>query len=627
MRIFLGFGLLMASLSSSLSAASAFWLPAIFGDHMVVQARQGIEVWGRDAPATVVTVKLATESVDAISDGAGLWSAHLDAMPAGGPYTLSVQGSESRVFTDVLVGEVWLASGQSNMELALRATKDRDKDIAKANLPNLRFFTVDRAAAFQPLDDVSGHWQVCTPQSAPDFSAVAFYFGRELHEARNGEPVGMIAASWGGTPGEDWVPRAALDAEAPFKGLMADWDKAPGRKELWSKGEAYELQLKDLRLVKADGSSFPLPLGGWTPNEKPGSTGKVTQADGVLSYQGRIQGSAWGSETRVLRAVQSQDAPMDLRPYLGFAFKARGEGTFTATLGEPSVSDNDDFASAPFTVGHAWAEHSIPIAAFKQGGWGEPRVFTPQSISQAAFVVQVPFWPELGGVAYNGMIAPLTRFPLKGVLWYQGESNVGRPGQYADLLRLLVRQWRKAWGREDLAFLAVQLPGYVDPNLKPADANWAQLRESQERAMDSLPHTGLAVTLDLGERDNIHPKNKMPVGKRLALLALAGVYGRKIEAVGPRPGKLSAEGATLRLAMSHAKGLELRTPDPSGFEVAGPDGVFHAAQARVDGESLLLWNKAIADPRALRYAWADDPAAELYNGDGLPAAPFRVQLP
>src|SRR5665213_1248833 len=621
MRTLLYLGLLVTPLSPLHASAPVFWMPAIFGDHMVLQAGQNLEVWGRDAPGTRVTVAVAGMAAQARADAQGNWAAHLRALPAGGPYTLDVEGSAPRVIKDVLVGEVWLGSGQSNMELALRATQDRDADIPKADDPTLRLFTVDRVASLKPLDDLIGHWEVCTPKTAADFSAVAFYFGRELQKALH-KPVGLIAASWGGTPGEDWVSRAALDAHQPFQALAASWDKEKGRLDLWSKGMDYQLQIKDLRLGKRDGSGMPLPVDTWTTNEKPGSTGSVRVEQGVLSYEGLIQGSAWGSAAVALRSPTDPNTGLDVRPYDTIEFKARGQGSFTTALGQATVLDSDDFASSPLVVGPDWQEHRIAIHDLKQGGWGEPRAFSPQSVTKLAFVVQVPFWPDLGGVAYNGMIAPLTRFRLAGVLWYQGESNAGRADHYGALLKLLVQQWRQAWDRPDLPFLTVQLPGYGEASLDPGNTEWAALRQGQAEAMAALAHTGLAVTIDLGERDNIHPRNKKPVGKRLALLALARVYGHAVEDSGPQPTGMALDGDGLLVSFSHARGLALDAVDPQGFEVAGLYGKFHPANAGLEGGRLRLWSKAVPAPNAARYAWANDPRPHLFNGQGLPAAPF-----
>ncbi|MGH7441767.1 MAG: hypothetical protein ACREKE_03725, partial [bacterium] len=431
-RLFRGLVLAAVVLSSGLKAASEPWLPALFGDHMVVQADTPVRVWGRDLPRALVTVSLADESATAKADLHGRWSAELPPLKPGGPYVLDIAGSAVRSFRDVLVGQVWLGSGQSNMELPLRLTRGGGLEVNHATDPELRLFTVDRTAAFKPLDQVAGAWSVCSPSSAAGFSAVAYGFGRDLRRALK-MPVGIIASSWGGTPGEDWVPRQALDAREPYRTLAARLDRNTEARKLWEHGQAYDLQVKDLRLVSASGRGagpLALPLAGWDHEEKPGSSGVLSDRDGILGYQGQVQGSAWARLGRALFTPGS-DAPLDFGPHEALAFSARGDGSWTLGLGGPEIRDGDLYASPPFTLTRAWTAFNIPLSELRQGGWGMVEPFTPHRVARIAFSVQVPFWPDLVSTAYNGMIAPLTRFPLAGVLWYQGESNVGRAEQYA----------------------------------------------------------------------------------------------------------------------------------------------------------------------------------------------------
>ena len=605
-----------------MSSAQALWLPAIFGEHMVFQAGKPLAVWGKDAPGARVRVSLAGVSSEAVAGLDGRWWVELKALAAGGPHTLAVEGSARASFGDVLVGEVWLGSGQSNMEFLSSAAVDADGDLPRADIPRLRLFTVARATALEDREEPAGQWKACTPESAREFSAVGFHFGRELHEAL-GTPVGVVTASWGGTPAEDWVPRTELFAREPLRSQMEAWDSEPGRIDLWSKGMDFELELRDLRLVRPDGSALSLPLDGWAAEAgsdylKSPAPGAAAFADGILRYAGRIYGSSWDRARRVLDS-------MDLRPFESVAFQAKGRGSYTLRLGQPSVLDDDEHGYA-FTADGAWTGHAAALKDLKQGGWGAPRAFTPGDIRRVSVVVNVPYWPDLGGVNYHAMIAPLTRFALRGFLWYQGESNAARAAGYADLLRLLVESWRKAWGDASLAFLTVQLPGYLDGGGAPGDPDWPKLREAQARAMDSLPGTGLAVALDLGEWDDIHPKDKKLVGRRLALAALAVAYGRPVGHSGPRAAKLSLVEGALRLEMTQARGLALRAREARSFEVAGEDGIFRRARVRVDGEALVLSSRAVPQPRAARYAWDNDPLPELYNADGLPAAPFNVEV-
>jgi sialate O-acetylesterase len=665
----------MALCSIPVSAAQSLWLPAIYSDHMLVQAGRKMVVWGRDSPGTPVRARIYAEpeaptpgrlipgrinaasfsqagshrsSAGTVADGNGDWSLRLNTPPAGGPYILEIAGSDKRRIKDILVGELWLASGQSNMELTTRYTTDVGTDLISAADTKLRLFLVDRAASLEPSKDVRGHWQISTPDTAADFSAVAYYFGRELR-TRLKIPVGIIAAAFGGTPGEDWVPRGVLNAVEPYRTLVAGWDSEPGARDFWSKGMDFDLSLKDLRFSANTGASFDVPLVHWTHREKPGSWGISTCDNGVLDYKGLIQGSSWCLTEDDVRDVSfgamkfsslfqgglaAGAAPLDIQSLDNITFRAKGKGTIALSLGPNDVLDPDAGVSSPVTLTKDWADYRINFKSLMQGAWQCPRPFEGTLIRKAAFVVQAPYWPDLGGVAYNAMIAPLTPMPLRGVLWYQGESNAGRADQYSKLLQLIVESWRLAWHTRDLAFLCVQLPGYA-PYPPPEmggfahhsdHGRWAELREAQAETVAEMPYSELVATIDVGNRFDIHPKDKKPVGMRLALAALGRVYGKHIEYSGPRVAKARREGSKLRINMDHASGMKLIGPGTDEFEIAGKDGVYRPSLVKVDGHDLMLWCPEVTSPLYVRYGWSDDPAAELYNDAGLPAAPFVVTL-
>ena len=624
---------------SALSMAAppaGLWLPSLFGDHMVVQSGRRVRVWGRDAPGATVRVSLSLdgpapaaplESAAALAGPDGAWSAALPALPVGGPYQLLVQGSGVLRCRDVLSGEVWLGSGQSNMEMPLRATRGAAGDLAASGLPSLRLFTVAPAAALTDREDVAGRWQVCGPGTARDFSGVAFHFGRELSAAL-GRPVGMIVASWGGTPGEDWSPRRALDADPATRKLMAAWDRAPGAARLAAHGSPFHLELAGLRWVKAggaldrrsaDGMGEPLPLDGWSGQGGPFSQGRLSRTAEGLAFDGWVQGTRPSAAVLPLRAAWGWRSSRDLGADRFLAFRVRGSGVFDVALAGPGTDGG--FHSRNFEATPGWRSIWIPLGGFFPQAWGPDAPLDLAHVSALSIEVPLPSVPLLGGALYHGMIAPLRRYPMQGVLWYQGESNSGRAGDYATLLRGLVRGWRRAWGEPDLAFLAVQLP-----RLR-ADGHWAQLREAQARALGGLSRAGLAVSLDAGESLQIHPRDKKTVGHRLALVALSVAYGRPVEASGPVAGALALGRGRLRLSLAHAQGLRLAVADPASFEVASRDLAFHRAQVTVEGAGLWLWSPAVPRPWAARYAWCDDPEVDLYNGAGLPAAPFSVQLP
>jgi sialate O-acetylesterase len=626
-----------------LASAQGLRLPSIFGDHMVVQAGRRVSVWGHDLPGTRVLVRVSpdaqaggqaqglapVEEAQALADASGRWALTLGALPPGGPYQLELRGSGTLVLHDVLAGEVWLGSGQSNMDMPMRATQDADAELARATIPPLRFFTVEWSPALAPAEDLQGRWQVCSPASARPFSGLAYYFGKEL-QAALGRPVGMIVSSWGGTPAELWTPRPALDAWPAVAPLLRKWDRSPGVAQAVLRGLPHHIEVSGLRLVDADGAASRaagagtvLPLQGWSHWEGPLSSGSLTSTASGLLYQGWVQGPRFCWAGLELRPRWGWGQGQDLRACHFVALRARGAGDYAVTLYQPArpeaggPSQTVAFQSRFFHVGPQWRDVWIPMDGFYHRGWEDQAEFDPSHVTRIAVTAAPPQAPQLGGVLYNAMIAPLRRFPLRGVLWNQGESNAPRVGHYAALLRLLVLSWRRAWG-DDLEFLTAQLPRLS------ADARWPLLRAAQAQAMAGLPNTGLAVTLDAGESHELHPRDKRTVGHRLALIALAKAYGRPLESSGPTVAAVTAEPGRLRIRLDHARGLALRVPAPASFEVAGADGVFHRCGARVDGSSLLLADPAVPRPRAARYAWRDDPEVDLYNGDGLPAGPFSV---
>jgi sialate O-acetylesterase len=441
----------------ALAAAADVEVAPIFGDGMVVQREQPIPVWGRAEPGERVRVQLGPRSASTVAGQDGRWRVHLEALKARGPFDLHIRAGNEVLFREVLVGDVWLCSGQSNMEWPLSAMEGGELAVARATRPDLRLFQVRQEAAEEPASEISGSWAKCRPESAAGFSAVGYVFGRELAEAL-GVPIGLVQATWGGTPAEAWTARACMEAEP------------------------------------------------------------------------RLAGS----------------------------------------LGRP-----------------ARQSQSRPAALF------------------------------------NGMIAPLSPFAIRGVVWYQGEANVSLEDAYRLLFPALIRCWRTQWAREDMPFLFVQLAGYGKPADRPGDSAWARLREAQAAALE-LRHVGMAVAIDVGDED-IHPRDKLTVGRRLALVALSKVYAHsKTDALGPRFAKLDLEDGSARVSFANAQGLAARGGPPSGFAIAGEDRLWHAAQAKIEGECVVLSSPAVPRPVAVRYAWADRPEVNLYDAAGLPAEPFRT---
>ena len=616
-------------------------LPTIFEDHMVLQ--QGTaSVWGWAGAGKTITVSLAGQTASAMVGSDGKWKASLTKLKPGGPFELSVSGDGSITLTDVLVGDVWLGSGQSNMEFLLHQARDADAEIAQANFPQIRLFTVDHASSIAPKDDVKGSWKVCTPDSAKDFSAVAYYFGKGLHENLK-IPMGLIASSWGGSPAEDWVPRSALDKEPDFASLLKDWDADHDRTAAWTDGLPYQLQVSDMRLTLKGGNGKVDPvalktgdkgLGGmWHADINPGSTGTYTvegkgPKGGVMAT---LAGSEKGGCWITLQTPFQTGKTFDLTKYDALEFYAKGKGKYRVKFSQDSISDYNYYSTNIIEVPTDWQLLSFPISSFKQGEWGTPKPFTPEAVQNLVINPEIPYVPEVASVAYNGMIAPLTPFKIKGALWYQGEANWGRTSQYHKVLSALITSWREAWGIS-FPFLIVQLPNYQAVNSQPAESAWAELREAQMQTAQGLPKTGFVTTIDLGEADNIHPKNKKDVGARLTRLALGMAYGKPVTLTSPVFMKAVVKGSSMLLRFGNVGGgLSVKPGDSgaiTGFALAGANGVFHWAEAKITGKATMVVTcSEVKEPVAVRYAWADNPVCNLASKEGFPASPFRFSFP
>lgn len=477
----------------------------VFTDHMVLQRDINLPVWGAAEPGESVTVEIAGATADAVADADGAWRATLPPLSAGGPHELVVSGSDSTTFGNVMVGEVWIASGQSNMQWPMSASLRADEFIAAANDPDLRLFTCPCVMYDDPVDHVNGRWEPCTSQSVHGFSAVAYRFGRRLREEL-GVPIGLINASWGGSWIEAWISRPTLESDEAF---------APGLTRYSNALKAYDVALADM--------------------------------------------------------------PRRHHEYrTGMRAAIQGGGEFPADPEPPA----------------------------------DPR---QQSNRPAGM--------------YNGMIAPVLPYAIRGALWYQGESNaIARQSQaYRGLLHALINDWRDAWGVGPFPFLVVQLPNWLMEPEQPADDMWAEMREAQAAALD-LENTGLTVTLDVGDADDIHPTNKHDVGARLALNALRVAYGRDVLDSGPTYTGMDVVDGAVRVSFDAVGGgLATAGDEPvAGFAIAGTDRVFRWAEAHIDGEAVVVRSDLVRHPVAVRYAWASNPACNLTNDSGLPAPPFRT---
>jgi sialate O-acetylesterase len=480
-------------------------LPAIFTSHMVLQQGSNDRVWGTADPDETVTVQIAEQTKTAKAGADGTWSVTLDPLPAGGPHTMTVKGRNEIKLDDVLVGEVWICSGQSNMQWDVQLSNDPDLEALTARFHNMRLISVPQVGTQEPQTNFNGQWDVCSPETVKRFSAVGYFFGRQLHQTLN-VPVGLIDDAWGGSACEAWIRRDTLAADDRFKPLLAGWEEI--EKRFPEEKAAYDKKFAEWQAAaekaKSEGKQPPQP---------------------PANPEGQMHGNA--------------------RP----------------------------------------------------------------------------------GNIYNGVLKPTIGYGIRGVIWYQGETNAGRAYQYRDLFPLMISSWRKEWEIGDFPFYWVQLADFLSERAEPAESAWAELREAQTMTMSKLPNTGEAVIIDLGEDQDIHPRNKQDVAKRLARWALARDYGVDVPYHSPQYKSMEKADGKIVLTFDYA-GPGLRTfdvRDVRGFAVAGNDRKFVWAKANIVGDNKIeVWSDTVKEPVAVRYAWADNPVCNVYSRNGLPLTPFRT---
>jgi sialate O-acetylesterase len=636
--------ILVAGTSSATAqqGADALRLPRIFQDGVVLQRGVPIPVWGWAAPGTPVVVTLAGRTARATADPAGAWEVRLPALPAGGPHALAVEGGGARVdVRDVRVGDVWVASGQSNMEWPLAQATGGPEAAAAANDPLLREFAVPHSWSEQPEDDLAGgSWAPADAEHAGRFSAVGYYFARDLRAA-TGVPIGIIHTSWGGANVETWMSRQAqgLGDDAWNALLRAERERETALREALRARFGGTLPETDPGLV--DGRAL------WADPALDDAAWEALPVPGLWeqAWPG-LDGTAWYRTTFTLT---EDEARQGVRIGLGRIDDddvTWVNGTEVGRTSGYSLPRAYDVPAAALRAGSNVL--AVRVADYTGGGgpYGDPSEFYVQAGSARRplagawkfRVASVSLQPDgqrinkIPSVLYNRMIHPLLRFPIKGVIWYQGESNANTDEQaaaYRGLFASLIRGWRREWrgGAGDFPFLWVQLPNFgpVD-TVPPARAGWAVLRESQAAAL-ALPRTGQAVAIDVGDPADLHPRNKEPVGRRLAAVARRAAYGERIVASGPaayRDHTVRDGRVTLRFA-DVGGGLVARGDSLRGFAIAGADRRWVWAQARIERDRVVVWSPRVADPVAVRYAWSNSPATpNLYNREGFPAAPFRT---
>lgn len=632
---------LVISLAAAAGIARADVVPAsLFCDHAVLQQGMPIPVWGTADEGEQVTVSLAGRTATAIARD-GKWSVRLVPLPAGGPHVLTLAGQNRVEITDVLIGEVWVCSGQSNMERQLgpregqQPVKDWRAEAAAANFPQIRHFGVAQRLALEPQVRVGGQWRVCTPETVPDFSAVGFFFGRALHLAR-GTPIGLIHSAWGGTPAEAWTSREGISQIPESAGALAQLDafrrdpdaaRADYQRNL---NRWFELNDPGSR-PGSSGSAELLEVRDWPVMQLPAAWERAgaPDFDGVAWFRREVElPASWaGREVELhLGAIDDIDATWVNGRFAGSTAMWNTPRVYRLPAGTVKAGRNVIAVRVLDTGGGGglWGgghpmrlvDAHDPAQTIALDGEWRYRLTLPVHNAPP------PPMDVSGGsgsptVLYNGMIAPLQPYAIRGVIWYQGEANSGQAQLYRRVFPNLVADWRRAWGQGDFPFLYVQIAPFKE--MPP------EIREAQRLSLATIPHSALAVTLDVGDANDIHPVDKKPVGERLALAARAVAYGEKIEYSGPLFDVLRIDGRRAVLAFSHVGGgLVAKDGELKGFTIAGADKVFHPARATIVGDTIEVVADAVSAPTAVRYAWANVPAGNLFNRAGLPASPFAT---
>ena len=633
-------------IACTLNCAADPVLPSLFSDHVVLQQGREIHVWGKGAVGEPIVVTLVGNSASATTDAHGSWSVNLPALPAGGPFILTVRGHKEVTIKDVMIGEVWIASGQSNMTFSLDGAQGAADEVPKANYPHIRLFNVPKKIALSPQDDtVPSHWQICTPDSAKSFSAVAYFFAREIHR-RLHVPVGIIESAWPGTTIQEWIAPQALQADAELKPIVDEWNRVPPAVKSFARTPlSFDLEFDDFELIPAspnttakgladfDDGTSRLSTGGsfnYSWADAPDSTfALTTPGHATRGFAARVSGQLDGTQDAILSANYTvEGTPFDLTQYAGLRFWVRGIGSFRFRSKQPTITDYDDYATKVIKATPGWQQVTVLFRDLRQDGWGVSKEFTQTALTGFAIenltTLEYPDMPV--SALYEGMIAPLVPYAIRGALWYQGESNALKARQYRRLLPTLITNWREAWHEPDLEFLIVQLPNHGAIPQVPSESAWAELREAQLTTVKQVPHTGLAVTIDVGDPLDLHPHRKLEVGQRLALWALGPVYKQPGEYSGPLFESEQIKGSEVYLHFTHVGGglVARGSTELRGFAVAGADHKFHWAQARIEGDDVVVSSSEVPNPVAVRYAWGDSPVCNLFNRDGLPASPFRT---
>jgi len=609
----------------------------IFADNMVLQRGKTNAIWGWSEPGDHVQVQIGDQAASAVAGADRRWQVTIQPPPAGGPYTIKITGHETVELHNVLVGDVWLCGGQSNMGLPLQMTRNGTEDVKTANYPEIRFFSVQGHPVYRHNDAIAGSWKAVSPETAGMLSAVGFYFARKVQNEIH-VPIGLVVDALGGTPAESWTSAEALRPLHDFDIPLAELERlaSEGAPEYGN----YVMHWYDRYDVglKGNWAAPDLDDSSWTPVELPGGfkelgvpekpalawfrreivlpdklpagmpllfLGSIERMDTVYINGKSVGGSAWVENPRVYPLFGAVLKPgknvIAIR-----VLKTKPDGGF---LGKPEVLH--------LLLGD---KTSIPLAG-KWKGKLSLDARPPQPLP-----IAYENWPVMPAVLYEGMLKPIAPLAITGALWYQGEQNSPRGFQYRRILPVMIADWRKLFGQGDFPFYIVSLPAFKPRSATPVSGDeWTETRESQALTAASVPNSCLAVTIDTGDADNIHAKDKQPVGERLALCALANQYRKKVVASGPTLKSVDRRHGEIRLHFAHTDGgLVVKGTKLEEFAIAGEDRKWYWADARIKGKTILVSSPSVPNPKEVRYAWQSNPTATLFNGAGLPAGPFRT---
>lgn len=615
-------------------------LSQLICDHMVMQRNQPVNLWGWAKEGMTIQVMFQNQTYESIAAGTtGEWTVTLPAMPAGGPYVLTIKDEgETLTIKDVWLGDVWICSGQSNMEWMVKGSNNAAKEIATTKDQKIRHFKVPKSYSFEPEATLAGGtWEVAAPETVGDFTAVGFFFARELRKHHD-VAIGLINTSWGGSRIEPWMSGEALGYESPKETMLEmkremDAETSTMRKAMEARLGHFPTEDMGMKGQDAIWAASDWDDGDWETMKLPGlwEGQGWDKLDGVVWFRKTIhlsEAEANRGGTLHLGKIDDSDITWVNGQHVGAMESAWSSERIYPVAAEVLTAGANVITVRVEDSGYGGGFHGKSSGMYYEVGDEQKSLSTAWKYKIGKAILstaqQHHHTPML---LYNKMIHPILNYPIKGALWYQGESNTGKEDAiaYRQLFPAMIKDWRSRWNCGDFPFLFVQLANFGAKQTAPEESGWAVLRESQSQTLD-LVNTGQAVIIDIGEAEDIHPQNKQDVGYRLALAARHFAHGEKLIYSGPVYQSMKIEGNKIRLHFSdRGSGLLAKNKELQGFAIAGKDQKYVWAKAEIDGETVLVWSDAVSNPVSVRYAWEDNPeTANLYNKEGLPASPFRT---